>query len=481
MLTTEEIIPNTLHTEKIDNLDLLNRQEFIDQMFKIAESLSTNKENACYAINGEWGVGKTYVLDEFEKRVRSSGQAGTTLSKYLLFHYNCWQYDYYEEPLIAIVAAILDQIDEQVLLLSNDRKEQFVAVLKAIGISLWGKACVVVEEQTGISLKEIGEVVNESGKSAVEKVAQNHDYDSYFDFKKILQKLSSTTKQLAQDQTVMVVVDELDRCLPEYTIKVLERLHHIFDDIPNVQVLLAVDRRQIENTVKSIYGENISVRQYLAKFIDFELKLVAGEVSSEIGVVYKAYFDRFTYDVSQKEDVDSVCTTILKGIDIRTCKAILEKSYLCHRLLNPVGGEYDASILCIEIFLTLLKEYGLNVSYAKNNFDISNLFTNPHRSRIENGERDRLFFSTSKVLTGLAVLSDIYKGEENFGYMKYDDRGRAFIDDRNLWGLLLGVYRTILGFKGDYWSGFRYKRVYVGDIILQDYVLEYWKFIKTLN
>lgn len=123
------------------------------QLVDLTEALSANSENACYAINGEWGVGKTYVLDAFEKRIRSYGKEGTTLSKYLVFHYNCWQYDYYEEPLIAIVAAILDQIDEQVHLLPADKKELFVATLKAIGISMWGKACTVIEEETGVNLK----------------------------------------------------------------------------------------------------------------------------------------------------------------------------------------------------------------------------------------------------------------------------------------------------------------------------------------
>ena len=149
--------------------------------------------------------------------------------------------------------------------------------------------------------------------------------------------MSDTIKSLAQEQTVILVVDELDRCLPEYTIKVLERLHHIFDSIPNVQVVLAVDRRQLENTIRGIYGEEVSVRRYLAKFIDFELKLSVGEVSDEVKKVYEQYFDSFTYDKSRDLDVDDVCTTILKGIDIRTCKAIVEKSYLAHRLLNPTG------------------------------------------------------------------------------------------------------------------------------------------------
>lgn len=110
------LLANTSNND--EPIDLLSRQEFIDQLIHISESLSLNKENACYAINGEWGVGKTFILEAFEKNVSLRGQEGTLLSKFLAFHYNCWQYDFYEEPLIAIVAAILDQIDEKIRLIS---------------------------------------------------------------------------------------------------------------------------------------------------------------------------------------------------------------------------------------------------------------------------------------------------------------------------------------------------------------------------
>lgn len=477
MLETVECPLIMVATEGSANIDLLNRQEFIEQLVNLTEALSANSENACYAINGEWGVGKTYVLDAFEKRIRSYGKEGTTLSKYLVFHYNCWQYDYYEEPLIAIVAAILDQIDEQVHLLPADKKELFVATLKAIGISMWGKACTVIEEQTGVNLKEISEIIKDGNETATEKIVKNNNYDSYFDFKKTLQKLSDTIKSLAQEQTVILVVDELDRCLPEYTIKVLERLHHIFDSIPNVQVVLAVDKRQLENTIKGIYGEKVSVRRYLAKFIDFELKLVTGEVTNEVKEVYKQYYDNFTYDISSNSEIDVVCTTLLKGVDIRTCKAIIEKSFLCHRLLNPTGEKYDAAVLCVEIFLSLLKEYDLNVAIAKDNFNIYGIFTS------ETSPQNNIFSSTSKVLPGLAILSDKYKPiEDDANYMSHGiNNNRTYIYVKDLWGLLLGCYRKILGFEGDIWTDRFPKTVAVGNITLQEYILKYWKFIKIIN
>lgn len=474
-MTTEENSSLVDTRKNVANIDLLNRQEFIEQLINITENLSANNGNACYAINGVWGAGKTYVLEAFEKKLRTYEKDAFTLNKYLVFHYNCWQYDYYEEPLIAIVAATLDQIDEQVHLMPEDKKEIFVAVLKTIGISVLGKACSIIAEKSGIDFERIAEIIKTGDEEATQKIIAEHKFDSYFDFKKTLKKLSEAMESLAQEQTVIFVVDELDRCLPEYAIKVLERLHHIFADIPNVQVILAVDKSQLENTIKRIYGEEISVRRYLAKFIDFELTLVTGEISSEVRKVYEQYYKNFTYEISQEIDVDNVCATILKEIDIRTCKAILDKSYLCHCLLNSEDEKYDAAVICVEIFLTLLKEYGLKVGFARTSFSVHNLFASNPRNR------DNVFSYTTQVLTGLTELRDVFKVAEEDSipyYRTYRDRG--YIATKDIWGILLGSYRVVLGFTNDHWTGV-YSRMLAGELPLRDYILKYWNCLKILS
>ena len=455
-----------------ETIDLLDRGEFIDQLIRVAETLSENKKNACYALNGEWGVGKTFVLNVFEERIRAYGREGSTLSRYLVFHYNCWQYDYYEEPLLAIIATILDQIDKQVTLLPPKTVEMIKAILKTVGISILGKAHDIFKENTGVDLSKVGEIIKNSADFSARQIRNTKQFDSYFDLKQTLQKLSDTMGDLAKEQTVVLVVDELDRCLPEYAIKVLERLHHIFDDVPNFQVVLAVDKQQLENTVTQIYGESVSVERYLDKFIDFEVKLVVGEVSDDIKVVYAQYFNSFIYKDTPSSDVNDVCTTLLKGIEIRVCKALLEKSYLCHQLLNEEAIKPDASVLCIELFLTLLKEYGLDVPKAKDSFNINQLFTS-----------DRIFSATTRTLTGLAVLSGKYKPEagKREYYAAESNRTRVYTNVCDIWGLLLGCYRTILGFTQDIWSNEQYKMTSVGHKSLREYVLKYWQFIKVIN
>lgn len=331
---------------------------------------------------------------------------------------------------------------------------------------------IFLRKKQGVDLGEIEKIIKNTADFSEKQIKETKHFDSYFDLKQTLQKLSDTMGDLAKEQTVVLVVDELDRCLPEYAIKVLERLHHIFDDVPNIQVVLAVDKQQLRNTVTQIYGEQVSVERYLAKFIDFELKLVVGEVSNDIKTVHAQYFDCFTYEMTPPSDVEDVCTTLLKGIEIRVCKSLVEKSYLCHQLLNQETTETDASVLCVELFLTLLKEYELDVTKAKNSFNIDRLFTS-----------DKILSLTTRTLTGLAVLSGKYRTEAGkSGYYSADtNRKRVYIDVCDIWGLLLGSYRRVLGFAQDVWINGRYQKISVGNMPLQEYVLKYWQFIKMVN
>ena len=116
--------------------DLLNRQSFVDQLLNITDAFSKTRKNACYAITGDWGAGKSFVLDMFEAQAGVICQEGPISEKYLIFRYNCWEYDYYDEPLVAIVASMLDQIDEKVKLLPSDLKTKVVTGLKEAGKGL---------------------------------------------------------------------------------------------------------------------------------------------------------------------------------------------------------------------------------------------------------------------------------------------------------------------------------------------------------
>ena len=67
-------------------------------------------------------------------------------------------------------------------------------------------------------------------------------------------------------------IDELDRCKPDYAIRLLERIKHYFDD-ERVTFVFSVSFSQLQWTVKSYYGSEFDSTRYLDKFFDIRLSL----------------------------------------------------------------------------------------------------------------------------------------------------------------------------------------------------------------
>ena len=462
--------------EESPKLDLLDRQEFVDRMLTITNVLSDDKKNACYAVNGDWGVGKSFVLDMFEREAQVEHIEGEELPRYLIFRYNCWEYDYYEEPLVAIVASILDQIDKTENLISTDMKERIVAVLKVIGKGLLKKTVQLIDDKTGIDLEKAVETLKEGGEEAEKTVKESHDYDHFFDFKSKLKKLQETVTALSTEQTIIFIVDELDRCLPEYTIKVLERLHHLFEGISNVQVILSIDCGQLEHVVRQIYGEKTDAKSYLRKFVQFEVKLSEGSLNEHFDERFNSYIQHFEAKskITSETDVAEFKSYILEGLDMRKRISIIDQCELIHSLLIP-EEKVDYSYMCLELFFVVLNDYEPDFEYLKSSFQISNIF-----QRLTFGAEEK-----KRIPQGLLILAEkvrLNRVPNSSHYMLFDTRDennkkRSIVNVGCLIGKLLFAYRAIIGFE-DSVSG----ALTNDDIVsFQEYARQFWDYLQIVH
>ena len=74
------------------------------------------------------------------------------------------------------------------------------------------------------------------------------------------------------DLPVVVCVDELDRCRPNYAIEFLEISKHIFD-VDGVAFVLAVNMTELAKSVQVMYGNSFDSKTYLRRFVDHALYL----------------------------------------------------------------------------------------------------------------------------------------------------------------------------------------------------------------
>lgn len=458
-------------TDKTLPEDLLARDEFVDLAFQVAEKFSDWKKTACYAINGPWGAGKTYVLDRLAEKLRESGRE-TGENRFLVLRYNCWEYDYYDEPLISVVATMLDGLQQYQF--SEETKASLKSAFRTVGKLLLNGMISYVDEKTDGAASELVDVIESYQSGKRELLTKTKEFNDKLPFQEALKTLRTTIQFLSEEHTVIFLVDELDRCLPEYAIRVLERLHHLFEGIENVQLVFSVDRKQLEHVVRQLYGSDADVKAYLQKFIRFELKLGLGSLPEKNETLFNRRFSSYVeqFRPAEGEEAQTVAAfkaQILEGFDIRRRIALVEKAELVHSLTcgaEKLGSEY----LCMELFLTA--------------FDA----VRAQLARQGGAEQDRLdqaesWFKEGEVpLPNMAcfkALRESYRHNDPTIHFRSYGGGFAYYSD-GVYGSVLLAFRTALGYSD---SRFTAKQKHAEDIdtAKQKYAKNYWTMLRHLE
>ena len=352
---------------KNNKIDILNRGKILDKILTIIDYYSSNKKSCTFSLDGKWGSGKSFVLEMVSERL-SSGK--TNKKKYLIIKYNSWKYDYYREPLIAIISSIIDSIELAGEVGFEDTKKKLLKVCSTLSLAILGGINDTLKEKTGVDIKS---VVKDTKNTIKETSQHKNEYNEYFSLDKELMELQKSLNEITKNYTVILLVDEIDRCLPQYSISVLERLHHLTEKIENMITIIATDIEKLKNSVTSIYGD-IPTNEYLKKYIDFSVRLDLGELNSKYNKVLGEYYDNFSKRFNETdEQIFEYVKIIFDGIDIRTVIRIVEKSQLIHCIIKDKKNPYPIMIVEL-LMLVLIDYYHTNISNNRFISDSGKLF-----------------------------------------------------------------------------------------------------------
>lgn len=323
----------------ISKKDVLGRESFVKRVVDLTRLISEKRTSCCFAIEGEWGSGKSFVLEKVQECLQEEQSEATGADRFFVVRYDCWKYDYYEEPVIAIISVLREKIEQYISLLTDNVKKTLLLNVKNAITKI---AVDAIKSKTGIDMSGVIEAPDRDDKI----------YDKYFGFQKVIDRVQNQIEKISQDQTVVIIVDELDRCLPSYTIKVLERIHHMFNELENVVIIVAMEKKQISNSLHQIYGDEMDVDRYLKKIISFGFKLDNGSASNFIAK-YASYFELF--DIKDSDKLEEFLGEITANIDIRTQEKIFEKAENLHRLMAS-QIKMGTEVLAVEILTLCVKE-----------------------------------------------------------------------------------------------------------------------------
>lgn len=141
-----------------------------------------------------------------------------------------------------------------------------------VGFSVGGKWILGMSDFDKTVSDEI-EKVSDSAEQQLGKVLEDkiknyqQDKQSIRAFRETLSKFAGTC-----DKPMVVIIDELDRCKPQFAVSLLERIKHFFD-VPNVVFVLFMHKTQLHNAIKGVYGQDTDAHLYLDKFLNFTFTL----------------------------------------------------------------------------------------------------------------------------------------------------------------------------------------------------------------
>lgn len=274
--------------------DKLSRKKQSELLRRFIEGQALLRErdgkSKTYVVNldSAWGQGKTFFLKRFAKDLENSGHVPV--------YVNAWESDYIDDPLIAVFSDITSQFEDISKKKGIERKvSERVKPLKsrvgkiatnaAIGGLKQAVRKLAGEEEGAELLEEIGVVVIEGvGEHIVNSFEEKKS--TIVEFRAQLEELvASVNDATGEDSLVFVLIDELDRCRPNYAVALLERIKHLFS-VEGVVFVVATDTEQLSGAIAGVYGHSYDGTRYLRRFFDRTYRFPPVDRRSFIGEVF---------------------------------------------------------------------------------------------------------------------------------------------------------------------------------------------------
>jgi len=269
--------------------DLLGFEDQVEDLLAIVTD--TSMLPVTIGVLGDWGCGKSSLLKMAKIRLRREGA--------LVVEFSPWRIETYDDAKTAMLTAVVDSIEEQ--LPSDDQSPEGVShralALEAIAklrkrvrwMRVVGLAAKHVVTMTAPSLDDLDGLLREDKEEPV-ATTESVSRDFRAEFEALV--------RAADFPVVVVLVDDLDRCMPEQVLDVLQAIR-LFLAVEGTAFVLATDERVVRDAVRLRYPQAASAsetdlpREYLEKIVQVPLRippLGAAETESYLNLLVAQRF-----------------------------------------------------------------------------------------------------------------------------------------------------------------------------------------------
>ncbi|APQ18923.1 KAP family P-loop NTPase fold protein [Maribacter hydrothermalis] len=233
------------------------------------------------ALNNKWGTGKTTFVKMWEQDLKNNA--------YQTLYFNAWENDFENNPLTALMGELKTLTTKKNELEFKKTLNKAATLTKNIAPIIAKAIADRYIDTEGIKEAIIG--VTKGLSDVFENEVQEYEKKkkSVSDFRQSLSEFIANTNN---GKPLIFIIDELDRCRPNYAVSILEQIKHFFS-VPNIVFILSIDKEQLGNAVKGVYGSaDLDADEYLRRFIDIEYSIPEPEVD----IFYKYLYEYFKFD-----------------------------------------------------------------------------------------------------------------------------------------------------------------------------------------
>lgn len=241
----EMLTDNPISNKREDKLGFSDYAQLLAQTI-----IDTKKLPFCIGIFGGWGTGKSSLMNLIKEELDERKDIKT-------IWFNPWKYDNRKDVLNALLQSILYSMASQ----SKDRQVKYKAKRLA-------KEVAWIATKSLISLLSHGSISADSINKIKDIVTKN-DQQFYKHINKFEDNFEKIVNIFVGDSGILVVfIDDLDRCLPENAIMVLESLKLYIGNAKCVFVL-GMDYNIVDDGIKVKYPHSVNItgRDYIDKII----------------------------------------------------------------------------------------------------------------------------------------------------------------------------------------------------------------------
>ena len=360
-----KLVTPSLVVEELDAFknDVLHRKQFGEALSNL---VTRSTDELVISLDGKWGEGKTTFVKMWQGLLKENGIPS--------IYIDAFQNDYTEDAFISIASAITSYVEQHSS--KSQKSSEFKEKAKKVGVRLlsWSakigiKAATlgIIKESDIDALSEIDEDIaadtSETISELVEERLSAHQKESELIrlFRESLSNLPTTLTDNSSGRLV-IVIDELDRCRPSFAVEVLEKIKHLFS-VKNVVFLLVMHKQQLEEAIKSVYGNNIDAHTYLQKFINVETsipKRINDPYSNDIQIYINKLLQ--LHEITTWGDNQKIvdCLTPLAehfNLSLRQ----LEKVFTNLAIIYSTSGKNHLRLVPIIVFIAVVKTINPNV------------------------------------------------------------------------------------------------------------------------